>query len=266
MRKSREELQKEMLLTLSTKTGINANEDGSISKALIDAFGDEMDGLYRFLEDMREQAYVSTAVGIYLDLIGALVNTDRYEAETDDMYRIRIINAVSIMAGGNTISIENAILNTKGVASMELRPYAFGTGSFLAYIYPEVGENNTKVLLDVEAAIKEVVSQGIYFEVAKPTDIPVGIDAVLMFNPTTNDMEKRDIRNKAKLNLEVYLNKMLKNETLYINELIKVIMNTDEKIVDMGIVKLYIDENPRYIVNIFPKDNERFTVGIINIS
>lgn len=264
-RKTREEIQEEMFQALQTKTGINSTADGSMAKAFIDSFGDEIDNLYYVLEEIQKQAFLSTSYGMYLDLIGELLNTPRKENELDDEYRYRISQAVNVHAGGNKIAIEEKALSVMGVASIELRPYAFGTGSFIIYVYPEPGYGTKAMLYDVKNAVKSVVSEGIYFEVAMPTDIPVSLDIAIMFNNNISDMEKRDIRNKVKLNIETYLNSMAKNQTLYINEIISITMNTNDNIIDMGIVNLYIDGNSKYINNIFPKDNERFTVGKINV-
>lgn len=264
-KKTREEIQQEMFQALQTKTGINATSDGSIAKAFVDAFGDEIDNLYDILSEIQKQAFLSTSYGYYLDLIGELLNTKRYEGEVDDEYRYRISQAVTVQAGGNRIAIEEAALSVIGVASVELRPYAFGTGSFLIYVYPEVGFGNRSLLFNVTEAVKKVISEGIYFEVAMPTDIPIGLDLAIMFTSGVSDMEKKDIRGKIKFNVESYLNSMLKNQTLYINEIISIVMNTSEKVIDMGIVNLYVDGNAKYITNIFPKDNERFTVGTINV-
>lgn len=265
MLKERDEISKEMFESLSSKTGINSKADGSIAKAFIDAFGDEMFLLYEFLEEIRRQPYLSTSYGNFLDLIGELVNTKREESETDDEYRYRISQATLVLASGNETAIRETALTVSGVADIELRPYAMGTGSFLIYVYPDMANASKRLLMDVKRAVSNVISEGIYFEVRMPTDIPIGLDIALMFDVDISPMKREDIRNQVKMNIQNYLNKMQKNQTLYINELIKVVMSTDSGIKDMGIVKLTLDSQPKYIVNMFPKDDERFTVGEINV-
>lgn len=262
IQKQRNEIIDEMYKILQLKTGINTTQEGSIAKAMVDAFGEEMSNLYFQTYFLQEMAYLSTAVGSYLDEIGHLMGVTRKEAETDTAYRKRISESVYTTAGGNQLAIESVLNQYNGVAKYEYRKYAFGPGSFLVFIYPEVEvKNEYQLILGVTEALKEVVSEGIYFEVQVPVSIPVGLELVLQFRENTEEIEKRETRARIKMACASYLSQMEKDEVLIINEIIQRVMETSDKIVDMNFVNLTINGKAQQISNTYPLSNQRFVVG-----
>lgn len=266
MRKTREEIQQDILDVLASKTGINSTLDGSISKAIVDAITEEMSDLYIEMDIMKNQAYLTTSQGTYTELIADLVGARRFNDETDDELKERARTQVYRAAGGNRVAIEKAARDVPGVADVEFRKYGMGVGSFIIYVYPLPGQNDVRVLDNVKNKLQDVVSDGIYFEVKKPKDVVIDLDIAVVLKASLSDMTKKDIRNKVEVALYSYFNSLTKNEVLYINEIIQRVMEVSSDILDMGIVNLSQNGNARYISNVFPKDEEMFVPGIITVS
>lgn len=259
------EIREELLNNLAIKIGINTQEEGSIAVAIVDTILEEIYGLYEEMEIMKNQAYLSTSNGVFTELISKLVDVSRNVGENDDSLKLRTISAVSRQAKGNRIAIEEAALAVAGVASIDYRPYALGTGSFVLYVYPQANVNQVKLLDKVNAAVGAVVSEGVYYEIRKPSEVPVDISLILQFEEKVSAMERQRLRNAAKQEVQIYLSNLKKDEVFYLNECISRVMALNEKIIDIGIGSIKVNGVGRAIANIFPLADERFITGIVMV-
>lgn len=266
MNKTKSEIREEIFDRLGMNLGINIYEEGSIAVAIVDAVIDEIYLLYKEIEDMKNQAYLSTSQGRYTELIADLLDIERDDMESDDNLKLRVSKSVQTHAKGNKGAIEEAILSVPGVASMDYRTYGMGTGSFIVYIYPQDGYNHLRVLDDVNAILKEVVSDGIYYEVRQPKESRVDLTAVLQFNARATQIEKQMAQSKVRGEIRHYINSLERNDVLYINEIIQRAMQVSEHILDIQFISLDIDGVQRQIANTFPANDELFTAGTIEIA
>ena len=265
MLKPKNEIRQELLDGLAEKLGMSFQEEGNIALAIVDVILEEIYGLYEELESARTQAYLSTSTGAYTDLIAKLVGTNRESMETDGELKIRSSNSVYRNAKGNRLAIEEAALGVAGVASVDYRPFATGTGSFALYVYPIAGTNQVRIMDDVTQALETVVAEGIYFEVRQPTEVPVDVSVVLQFDSQLSLVEKQTVRNNLKYAIQRELNALTKNEVLYINALIQLAMQASPHVLDATITNLKINGISKTITNTFPENDERFISGSILI-
>lgn len=254
-----------MLLSLSASLGINITDEGSIVLAVVDALVDEVYLLYQELNYMKEQAYISTADNNYVDLISELVDTQRNDFESDDNLKLRANNSIYRHAGGNIIAIEEAANNVSGVAKVEYRPYGHGTGSFILFVYPQAHQNQYRLLERVKEALSEVVSEGIYYEVKVPEEVPVNITLVAQFTENSTPSERNIARTQIERSLRQYLNSLEMNDILYINEIISTAMNANEDVLDIQIIQYEVGGVARPLSNTYPANEERFMSGLIQI-
>lgn len=266
MEKTKQELRNEILKTLSENTGINITDEGSIALAIVDALIDEMYHLYREVEFIRQQSYLSTSSHKYTEMIAELVDVERELGESDDNLKLRAKNSIFRHSGGNIIAIEEAAQSVSGVAKIDYRPYGRGTGSFIVFVYPEAHENQTRLLDRVKEALNEVVSEGIYFEVKAPTEVPVDLELVVQFTQESTPSERNISRRRIERALRAYLNDLEMNEILYVNELIAQAMNADDNILDVNIIKYQVDGIDRPQSNTYPANEERFISRNIQIN
>ena len=266
MEKTKTEIRQTILSNLANKTGVNITEDGSIAVAIVDSIIDEIYSLYYELDMMKQEAYLSTSHGMYTELIADLVDTDRNPAENDSELKLRASNSIYRHAKGNRIAIEEAALAVSGVASIDYRPYGAGTGSFVLYVYPQAGVNQIRLLDRVEAAVGQVVAEGIYFEVRQPTEKPVDVSLILQFDNRISVMEKQAVRNSVRYRIVNYLNGLKKDEVLYVNEIIRLVMGTNVHILDLAIADLKVNGLAKTITNTFPANDERFISGTVTVA
>lgn len=265
MNKQKDEVRKEILEKLATNIGINIHEEGSIALSIVDVIIDEIYLLYQELDYLKNQAYLSTSQGFHTELISELLNIERDENESDESLKLRTSTSVQTHAKGNKQAIEQAILSVPGVASMDYRTYGLGTGSFVVYIYPMAGYNQLRVLDEVEAVLEDVVSDGIYYEVKQPKELRVDLSLVVQFSPRVTQIEKQMMRDKVRAEIQNYINRLNRNDVLYINEIIQRSMNVSEDILDIEIMQLLVAGIDRQVSNTFPANDERFTAGDITI-
>ena len=263
--KVRSDLRNEILNNLRLKTGININAEGSVAVAIADSLIDEIMLLYRELERIQSEAYLTTSTGNYTALIGQLFDKHKLSNETDSEFKLRIANSVYTAAKGNLVAIEEAIWSVPGVASFDIQRYTQGTGSFSAVIYPQRNANQQLILDRVYAAIKPVVSEGIRFDVRIPEEERIDLSIIVQFTESTSVMERQNIRNNIRARLVSYINNMSQGSNLYINEIIEIVMSTDKNIIDLGINSLKLNQVNRSVSNIFPDKGTRFVAGTIDI-
>lgn len=266
MNKSKEEIRKEILDNLTATIGINITDEGSIAMAIVDALLDEIYNLHRELEYIRKQSYITTSDNNYTELVADLVNIKRMEFESDENLKLRAQNSVYRHAGGNIIAIEEAAREVSGVAAIDYRPYGHGTGSFIIYIYPEAHENQLRLKERVKESLDEVVSEGIYYEVKTPTEVPIDLEIVLNLRENKSISERNVIRSKVEREVRRYLNSFEMNAIVYINEVIAKVMNIDEDILDVNIIEYKVGGVDRPLSNTYPANEERFISGKININ
>ena len=263
--KTKAELRTEMLAILAKKTGINVTQDGSIVIAIVDALIEELYNLYVELEMAKQQAYLSTSSGRFTEEIAALLNIQRRPGETDDDLKIRTVNATRTHATGNRVAIESAIKAVPGVATFDFRPYGQGTGSFTVFVYPEQGFNQTRLLDAVNAALVDVVAEGIRYDVRVPREKRIDMSLALHFSEGLTVMQKQAVRSDVSSTVSNYINSLQKGSVLYINELTRYILSVDDHIKDVSYLEMKADGIQKSISNTFPESDIRFVSGTINI-
>ena len=263
--KVRSDLRKEILNNLRLKTGININEEGSVAVAIVDALIDELMLLYRELERIQREAYLTTSTGNYTQLIADLVDRHPRADESESEFKLRTSNSVYSSAQGNYVAVQEAIWSVPGVSSFDIERYTQGTGSFSIYIYPQRNANQTLIRDRVTTAVQRVVSEGIRFDVRIPEEVRIDLAIIIQFNESLSIMQKQNVRNNIRSRIVDYINNLSESSNLYINEIIERVMATDSNILDMGITSLKMDEVSRPISNIFPDKGTRFVTGTIEI-
>ncbi len=266
MNKTKEEIREEVTDRLAMTLGINIYEEGSIAIAIVDSVIDEIYLLYKELEHIRNQAYLSTSQGYFTELIANLVDTERKEMESDSNLKLRASTSVQRHAKGNKGAIEQTILSVPGVAEMDYRTYGMGTGSFIVYIYPQEGYNQLRVLDDVELALRDVVSDGIYYEVRQPKETRIDISIVLQFDAHISQIEKQVVQSKVRAEVRHYINSLQRNDVFYINEVVQRVMQVSDHLMDIEIMGLFVDGVQRQVANTFPANDELFVPGEVSIS
>jgi uncharacterized phage protein gp47/JayE len=266
MKKSRQEILDDLLRRLREETPITNVNPGSIARTFCEILAEEFYSFYNELEISSTMAFVSTANGRYLDMMGALLNCTRLAGEDDVAYRARIVNQVYVVAGGNYTAIRLKALSIPGVRDVMLREFTHGAGSFGVYVITDDPRTEPSLLRQVQTAVDETKSFGIYGEVKSPVLIPLELMVRLVFSNDTSSNEKSSIRQNVAKNLMNYINNIPMGETFVINEAIQRVMETSSKIKDMDFYSLKVNQIPRFVANVESKWDERFLLDVLDIT
>ncbi|MEX3713571.1 baseplate J/gp47 family protein [Cytobacillus horneckiae] len=266
MRKSKEEMLESVLSRLSASTGITETSPGSIARMFAEVLVEEFDPFYDELDLAISMSFVSSSRGAYLDLIGELLNCVRDVDETDDNYRARITNQVSIQQNANIIAIRLKALQIEGVADVQLKRFTRGTGSFTCYVFPQVYPITSDLLIRVENALNESAAYGMNVEVKTSDYSPVDISINLIFHSKTTSLERIHVRNQVSTNVTSYLKELNMGSPLIINELIQRVMETSPQILDMEIKQILVSDKERFIKNLEPSLEEQYYLRKIDVA
>ena len=182
-RKSATTILNEMMTTLGATTGITNFKAGSVARTLLEVVRKQLDDIYATLDSHLLQSFVSSASGVYLDYMGALVGCTRYAGENDAAYRYRITLQHLSMAKANETSIRLACLTVDGVRDIELIQGLYGPGSFGAYVVTDEVVPPASVLAAVQAQLDATKAFGVYARALRP-DLA---EIVLQYRILTSD-------------------------------------------------------------------------------
>lgn len=264
--KTRAEILSSILRRLQEDTPITDVNPGSIARTFAEVLSEEFYEFYNRLELASTMNFVSTATGIYLDMIGKLLNCTRLSGEDDESYRARIVNQVYVVQGANQTAIRLRALSVPGVRDVILQEYTQGTGSFTVYVITEDPSSPQEVLNAVEDEVNQAKAYGVYAEVKAPVLIPVELMVRLLFSNDVQDLERAAIRQSVSRNIKVYVDSLLPGDPLIVNELIQRIMDTSDKIQDCEIQVLKVNDVERFVSNVYTDIGERLILETIEVA
>jgi len=190
---------------------------------------------YETLQEAHLNAFISSAAGDCLDLIGSLVHCDRFIDELDDPYRERISQNVTALEDCNELAVRMAVLAVDGIADMQVRKYTHGTGSFSIFIIPDDFTNLDGIISNVNAVLDKHEAYGIRHNVEAPDLLEVSIHIRIIYLRDTLESEKGIISEKATQAVADYINSRGIGESLIYNDIISRVMSISEYIYDMDV-------------------------------
>lgn len=276
------------LTYLNANTAITNFSAGSIARSIIESIAPEIgdDGtelrgsLYKFMEDVLQQGYISQASGPYLDLIGGLFSFPRryeqvYEQSSgqmnetlidDETYRAEILQQVMSIMSSNYTSLRFNLLRIGGVEDVIPMEYALGTGSFKFIVIPDINDPDEMLLGECIRVANDYKAFGIRPLIEFPTYIPVDLKIELQFLTSTPDSKKAMIRETVRSSLQTYILTMSLGGNLVYNDIVQLIMNVSEEIHDFTVLHYAIDSYPVMLMNQAAHEEERFRAGLIEVT
>lgn len=164
------------------------------------------------------------------------------DVEIDDNYRYRLSNAVIGQQQANQTAIRLAALQVPGVADVILVPHIRGLATFDIIIESVTPNTNAALLNAVSASVNDVVANGSSFDVKAPDETGIAAELTLTLSSALNTNEKNLIKRAVQRNVSDYINNLDIGEDLIINEIVKIVLGTDERISDMGVPNKPIDK------------------------
>ena len=256
--KTKQDLINTAIQRMAENTNINGINVGDVARKFLDVICEIMEEKYNTLKTSHLNAFLSTATGDALDLIGYLVACARKPEEGDDDYRYRISKQVLTIANANQTAVRLAALSANGVKDVILQPFTHGTGSFSVFVVTDDPYASDSILYEVKDKLEEVKAYGIRVEVFKPKVIPVQLKAKIIYNNSVSEYEKTTISARATEKVRDYINSLFPGESFVIYEIAQKIMEIDPRIYDIEFIEIRVNKRKALIVNQKSKWNERF--------
>ena len=237
-----ETMVQEAIGRLKDNTDIKDFSAGSIARALVEVYYDDMEHLHKKLSYSVAMSFVSSAKGPYLDEIAKLFDMERYNGESDENFRYRIIHATESLAQANKISIKLSCLSVDGVYDVVMKRFARGAGSFDIYIITEDPEVSEDIIQNVRSEIEDTEAFGIDGQILQPEHISIDMNLVLVFYDEVSREEKSSIKSEVEQKITQYLTNISMGDDLIITQLIDLVMDINQNAIkDMEITNMTID-------------------------
>lgn len=281
-----EEIVSRAFTYLSETTPINNFYAGGIARSIVESIAKEIgesgkesvSNVYRFMEEVLNQGYISKAEGPYLDLIGELFNYKRRkewglnekgeEGEypiTDTEYRIELTQQLLILSSSNETALRFKLLMIPGIKDVIPEEYTLGTGSFKFTLIEEYGYSNQELLEEARKVLQATKALGVKYEVDFPKSIRFDIEIKQIFKAGISEVDVAISQAKVKAYIEQWIASKEPGEGIIYKELIKVILESSESLIDFEVISWKIDQKPIMLTNYNIDIDERFIVGTIKV-
>ena len=262
--KSKREMLERVLQETEYRIGVNATSPGSLMRTFVEVLTEEFYDFYELLEMVRKNAFLSSAEGVYADLIGELVNCERLADETDLAYKERIKNQVDVVAGGNETTVRLKALSVPGVADVRLEPFYEGPGSFACYVYAEPGMAGAYLLSEVERVLEDNKAYGISVTVLEPEQVVVDVVIELLYKEGVGASRKAYLRTEVTREIVEHLGR-LGEEDLIINELEYKASSVDGDVRDAQVRLVRLNGKERRVSNVTGREDAIFVAGDVEV-
>jgi len=154
--------------------------------------------------------------------------------ESDENYRFRIQQQTISGEAGNYSAIRLNLLSVSGISDIVRIKYPRGIGTadwLIKAVTPEVPQR----LIDLaQEAIDEKESSGVENIADAPVTIGLQLEFSITYRGRPEDQIKELIKTTIRRKIIEYINELGIGETLVIDQLVKIILNADERILSIG--------------------------------
>lgn len=262
--KSKQEMMERVLQETEYRMGVNATSPGTLMRTFVEVLTEEFYDFYEVLEMVRKNAFLSSAEGLHVDLIGELVGCEREVDETDLAFRERIRTQVDVVAGGNETAIRVKALAVPGVADIRLEEFYEGPGSFACYVYAEPGQAGAALVSQVEKSLAENKSYGVSVTVLEPEQIVVDVVIELLLKEGLGEARKTFIKNEVNRVLMEHVGG-IGSEDLFVNELEQRAISVAGEVRDAQVVLVRLNGQERSVSNVKGDPEKVFVSGEMEV-
>jgi len=179
----------------------------------------------------------------------AEIQTGR-DIEGNENYRYRLSSALTASERANFTSVRLAALSVPGVADLVFEKFARGLGTFDIAVKSVAPSATAGLIAAVQEAVDQVAGYGIMAIVKAPEEVGVSMSMTLVLTQAVTDDIASDIISNVQQSVTEYVNNLDIGEDLVINEIVQRVMETDDRIKDMGVPgkpldSIYIYKNTR---------------------
>ncbi len=254
-----------MMDALANNTDITDFSPGTIARTFLDIINEELEECYTTLDRYISMAYISTASGKFLDLMGAMLNCPRKSGDTDDNYRYLISQQVYSSAGANETTIRLKSLSVADVKDVVLVPYTYGIGSFSVYVMVDDPNTSDTIINSVQAVLDREKAYGIKAVAMKPNITTVDVSVKLVMHPSVSSVEASSLSYSARSAIKYYIDNISMGEALSINVIMSKALSVSDKIINGEVLEFKINNKKTYLATYYSMWDEKITPGNVII-
>lgn len=184
--------------------------------------------------------------------------------ESDDNYRVRIIKAIRVAAGGTMDAVRFTALAIPGVRDVRIQEVPYGLGSFRLIVTPEDVTFTSTGGIQLRAALEEVRPVGMRMFVIQPSLLGVDIRATAIVKKTTKT-NRETLSRGVNIAAKRYLNSLLAGDVLVYNKLIQYMLDSSSDIIDVQLTRYAPNGVESLRRNYTPKEDEILVPGRIEV-
>lgn len=185
--------------------------------------------------------------------------------EGDDSYRLRIIKAVRVAAGGTLEAVRFAGLRISGVRDIAMRDAAYGLGSFEGIVVVEDNALNGPILRAALAAMEQVRPVGVRMFIRQPDLLPVDVFASIVLRPNVN-VDRDQIARRVEIGILRFLNKFLVGTPMVYNQLIQAVLDATDVVSDVVLTRFSLNGEEVLRKNFTIEDDQQIIPGELKVS
>ena len=223
--------------------GIGNVYDAGKAWGMLRAVAEKMRELHKGASDGMTNVNVDTSSDVFLDMMANSVGVLRIFAEPDEVLRERTKLNVFNQMMANDYAVDTAIRSHPRVDDVTYYDYAYGAGSFAAFISPPQGAIPDGTLIrDVGTVVTQVKAKGVMSMTMTADYLAVRM-TLLARGRNIDDL----VRETASANIESYIRGLQNGETMFLDHIRGIC-------VDAGID--HVDFNSIHIANkrVLPRD------------
>lgn len=186
--------------------------------------------------------------------------------EEDAQYQYRLMGARLGRNGLLSDAIRTKLLAHPAVLDCIILPRKRGNGTIDAIVYTAESIPRAETLEDIENYMLTIVSDGISVKIYAPSPVIVDITvkiAVVQRNASSLSVDQ--IRQIAQTNIINYLNTLDLGETLYPDDIDRIVLSVSDNIVDMTITDLTVDGEMVPVDIVTAGEMQRILAGRITV-
>jgi hypothetical protein len=240
-------------------TEISNEGPGGIARLLLAIVNKPIANIYKVLKVEQAQAFLSKATEGNIDLIGDIVNCERYAGEPDDEYKYRISRQTLTLERANETAVRLAVLSTPGVTDVIMREFSHGTGSFTVYpVLNNPFDWDAQMLSSIHDKLHETKSFGIRAIIMKPRLSYVELRGRLSLSKRMTDADRALIANNVTQAVRTYIGALKPGEQISINRINTLALGISADIISINIHHFLINNRAMLVVDQEPSWNERY--------
>lgn len=186
--------------------------------------------------------------------------------ESDEQYAYRLLGARLGRNGLLSDAIRTKLLSHPAVLDCRILPRKRGNGTIDAIVYTAESIPRKETLIDVENYMLQYVADGVSVKLYAPTPVIVDISVrIAVVQRNASELSADQLRQLSQTNIINYLNTLDLGESLYPDDIDRIVLNVSDNIVDMTITDMTIDGEPMPVDVVMVGEMQRIIAGRITV-